>query len=69
MVGQNGNRGQSPLPVSNPDADNGNNIGALASPPGSGRTLAPGNPVNGNPRRGGTTLPRGQAGTYNPPRN
>jgi hypothetical protein len=57
-----GNRGASPLPPAGPAETNGNNLGAQTNY-GSQDTLAPGNPANGNPERGGTTVPQGQAGT------
>jgi hypothetical protein len=56
-----GNRGQSPLPPPGPTDDGGNGLGERTAY-GPGGTLAPGNPDNGNPQRGGTTIPQGQAG-------
>jgi hypothetical protein len=60
-----GNRGQSPLPSPGPTDQGGNNLGAQTQY-GTQQTLAPGNPGNQNPARGGTTLPQGQAGHTNP---
>ncbi len=56
-----GNRGAAPLPPPSPTDQTGNNLGALGGY-GPGGTLAPGNPANGNPPRGGTTVAQGQAG-------
>jgi hypothetical protein len=66
-VGKNtGNRGQSPLPPPGPTDQGGNVLGG-PSVTGKPQTLAPGNPGNQNPSRGGTRLTRGQAGHAKPP--
>jgi hypothetical protein len=58
-----GNRGQTPLPPANPDADNGNNIGATLNHGMTDQTTVPGNDeADKGPQRGGTTVSQGQAG-------
>jgi hypothetical protein len=56
-----GTRGQNPLPPAGPTDNGGNGLGEQTGY-GPGGTLAPSNPDNGNPQRGGTTIPQGQAG-------
>jgi hypothetical protein len=53
-----GTRSQSPLPSPGPTDNGGNGLGRQTGY-GPGGTLAP---DNGNPQRGGTTIPQGQAG-------